>query len=385
MDGILQTYVTLFPGCTYEFNQDDGTNSGHPLRFATQADAAGSSEYTTGVTTSGTPGSATAFTKIEVTSSTPFVLYFYCTQHSGMGGLINVPNNIQAAGSGDMGIFMGGQTPSASNVIDYVNISTAANATDFGDLVAATEGNSAYCDGISAYLACGSPGVPTDELESFNISTKGNAALGTDLTTAKQGRGNAQSSVRGLVAGGAPGPVNTIDFFTFKTNSAGGDFGDLTYSAFGIAGCSSPTRGLFMGGSYSNVIDYVTIASNGNAIDFGDYQQGVEWGSGLSSNTRGVFAGGQGNNPYPFYNDIGYVTISSTGNTTDFGNLQVARSAMGGVSNNTKGVFAGGGTPIINTIDVITITSTANATDFGDLTTARQRIGATGNGIGGLQ
>ena len=56
MNGILQSYITLFPGCTYEFNQDDSSNSGHPLRFATQADAANSSEYTTGVTTSGTPG-----------------------------------------------------------------------------------------------------------------------------------------------------------------------------------------------------------------------------------------------------------------------------------------------------------------------------------------
>ena len=71
IDGILQSYLTLFPGCTYEFNQDDSTNGGHPLRFATQVDAANSSEYTTGVTTSGTPGSATAFTKIEVTSDTP--------------------------------------------------------------------------------------------------------------------------------------------------------------------------------------------------------------------------------------------------------------------------------------------------------------------------
>ena len=48
MDGILQSYITLFPGCTYEFNQDDSSNSGHPLRFATAADAAGSTEYTTG-------------------------------------------------------------------------------------------------------------------------------------------------------------------------------------------------------------------------------------------------------------------------------------------------------------------------------------------------
>ena len=383
IDGNTQQYVVLFPGCTYEFNQDDSSNATHPLRFATQIDAANSSQYTTGVTTSGTPGSATAFTKIEVTGDTPFVLYYYCSSHSGMGGSINVPNNIQAAGSGDMGIFMGGQTPSASNVIDYVSISTAADAADFGDLIAATEGSSAFCDGTSAYFACGS--TDTDGLEIFNIASKGNTVQGTNLTTGRQGRGNAQSNVRGLAAGGAPGPSANIDFFTFKSADAGGDFGDLTHSGFGIAGCSSPTRGIFMGGSYSNVMDYVTISTLGNATDFGDYQQAVEHGVGLSSNTRGIFAGGQGDNPYPFYNDIGYITIASTGNTTDFGNLQVARSAMGGVSNNTKGVMGGGGTPIINTIDVITIASTADASDFGDLTTARQRIGATGNGIGGLQ
>ena len=64
IDGILQTYITLFPGCTYEWNQDDSSNSGHPLRFSETPDGThnSGSEYTTGVTTSGTPGSATAFT-----------------------------------------------------------------------------------------------------------------------------------------------------------------------------------------------------------------------------------------------------------------------------------------------------------------------------------
>ena len=33
-NGNLQQYVILFPGCTYEFNQDDSSNSGHPLRFS---------------------------------------------------------------------------------------------------------------------------------------------------------------------------------------------------------------------------------------------------------------------------------------------------------------------------------------------------------------
>ena len=30
IDGNTQQYVILFPGCTYEFNQDDSSNGTHP-------------------------------------------------------------------------------------------------------------------------------------------------------------------------------------------------------------------------------------------------------------------------------------------------------------------------------------------------------------------
>ena len=42
-------------------------------------------EYTTGVTTNGTPGSSGAYTQITVAIGAP-TLYYYCTNHSGMGG-----------------------------------------------------------------------------------------------------------------------------------------------------------------------------------------------------------------------------------------------------------------------------------------------------------
>jgi hypothetical protein len=84
--------LTLNEGSTYRFDQSDSSNSGHPFRFSTTANGthAGGSEYTTGVTTNGVPGSSGAYTQITVASGAP-TLYYYCTNHSGMGGTANTP------------------------------------------------------------------------------------------------------------------------------------------------------------------------------------------------------------------------------------------------------------------------------------------------------
>ena len=90
IDGSVSPTLSLTEGQIYRFDQSDGTNGTHPLRFSTTANGthAGGSEYTTGVTTSGTPGSSGAYTQIEIASGAP-TLYYYCTNHSGMGGQIN--------------------------------------------------------------------------------------------------------------------------------------------------------------------------------------------------------------------------------------------------------------------------------------------------------
>lgn len=92
IDGVMQATVELTEGGTYTFDQSDASNSGHPLRFSTTSNGthSGGVEYTTNVTTNGTPGTSGAYTRITVATGAP-TLYYYCVNHSGMGGTATTP------------------------------------------------------------------------------------------------------------------------------------------------------------------------------------------------------------------------------------------------------------------------------------------------------
>lgn len=94
LNGDTQPVIRLAEGETYVFDQSDSTNVAHPLRFSTTSNGThgGGTEYTVGVTTTGTPGSAGANTTIVVASGAP-QLYYYCSNHSGMGNAANTPTN----------------------------------------------------------------------------------------------------------------------------------------------------------------------------------------------------------------------------------------------------------------------------------------------------
>lgn len=90
IDGSQQPALNLREGQTYRFRQDDSSNANHPIRFSTTPDGThgGGVEYTEGVTKVGTAGTNGAYTEITVPKDAP-TLYYYCVNHSSMGGTAN--------------------------------------------------------------------------------------------------------------------------------------------------------------------------------------------------------------------------------------------------------------------------------------------------------
>ncbi len=92
IDGVQQATLNLTEGNTYIFNYP----SAHPFRLSTTADGThgGGSEFTTGVT----HNSSTQLTFVVPTDAPP--LFYYCANHSGMGGIANTPAASSGANSG---------------------------------------------------------------------------------------------------------------------------------------------------------------------------------------------------------------------------------------------------------------------------------------------
>jgi len=133
IDGVEAPFIKLEPGNTYRFNQDDSSNGGHPLLF--YLDAAKNNQYTTGVTTSGTPGSATAYTQIVISDSTPQRLYYQCSSHAYMGNLARTSSTSFAdTTSSAILTVTGGSITDSSGAISFGD----ENLTTTGTLEAAT-------------------------------------------------------------------------------------------------------------------------------------------------------------------------------------------------------------------------------------------------------
>ena len=276
-----------------------------------------------------------------------------------------------------------------SNVMDYVQIQTTGNATDWGDWGSSASGTA--CGG-SATRGLGADS--NVEIDFITYSTQGNSVNFGNLSVSRRFMGCASNSTRCVWAGGnSSGFNNQMDYVNPATTGNATDFGDIQLARNGLTSsiCNS-VYGLFGGGQVSGteyaLVDVITIATTGNSSNYGNLSQSLAFGAGAASSTRGLHAGGTSGGGTVGVVNIYYTTISSSGSWTSFGNLTQGRTSFAGTSDTTRAVFMGGertSPTRSNRIDYVTIASTGNAIDFGDLTVTKRRGGVCGNAHGGLQ
>ena len=98
IDGIQQPTLQLVRGDSYTFSQKNATNNTHPVAISTTPDGThgGGIQYTDKWSYRGTAGS-NGKGILKITDNTPSSLYYYCMNHAGMGGSIDVVNESEVS------------------------------------------------------------------------------------------------------------------------------------------------------------------------------------------------------------------------------------------------------------------------------------------------
>ena len=300
--------------------------------------------------------------------------------------------------AGARGVFMGGFRDQPVNnttfdTIDYITISSAGDAIDFGDLNAKLFDGASNISSHTRQFALGGRQGPSfsysNEIKFITYSSTGDSTDFGDLTTSVAGYrpSGISNSTRGIRAGGSNDPsvggVNVIDFFTMAAEGNAVDFGDLATAKLKYGGAvSSPTRGLILWGNSHpttiNTIEFVTIATTGNAQDFGDLINPANSGA-AGNSTRGIICS---NSPHM----IQSIQMATKGNAITFGTLSVTRNDTNACSSPTRVVLVGGVDypAYYNIMDYVSIQTEGQAVDFGDLTVNRHTDNASSNAHGGL-
>jgi len=300
-------------------------------------------------------------------------------------GCMKIPSGpSENRGGRGRGVFAGGATPTKINVIDTVQIATAANATDFGDLSDTKNGVAALASATRGVFGGGY--TPTDQstIEYLNFSSSGGVSDFGELLSATRDQMSGSNNTIGIFS-----RERETQFITIASTGDATDFGgDTTVSRYyGMQSNCSPTRMVIGGGAQPGTVvgtmDFFTFATRGDAVAFGEMSVARKgYGAGGNS-TRGIFAGGY---TPTFKNIIDFITIASEGNATDFGDLTTATRACQNATSSTRCVIAGGVTPSdeVNTIEFITISSTGNASDFGDLRNTPKNPASCSDTNGGI-
>ena len=270
---------------------------------------------------------------------------------SDFGNLSMSRRGTAAVSSSTRAVWAGGYAPGYQDRIDYVNISAGGKAIDFGNLDHGRFESSGVSNGTrGVYGPSENPAQAQNVIQYITIASAGNATDFGDssISTGTKKQASMNSTTRGLFAGGqnVPSPsafYDIIDYITIASTGNATDFGDLTENVFMCTGFSDATRGVRGGGNTSptasntNTIDYITIASAGNATNFGDLITANQRSGGMSNSIRGLFCGGSTPNSNTFVSDIAKIIIQTTGNATDFGDYIGTKASQGAGCSDSHG------------------------------------------------
>lgn len=216
IDGTQQQTVTLGAGITYRFDQSDSSNATHPLQFSTTSDGThnSGSAYTTGVTVSGTAGSADAYVQIITEQDTP-KLYYYCSNHSGMGGALSHLSDKQDTITG------GATTITSSDLTaDRALLSNGSGKVAVSDVTATELG---YLDGVTSNIQTQINNIGGSQDVFKTIAVSGQSDVVADSTTDS------------LTLAGASGITITTDAstdtITFTGSGGGGGGSGLSWQS----------------------------------------------------------------------------------------------------------------------------------------------------------
>jgi len=397
IDGVSNPALTLVKGFTYVFDQEDSSNSGHPFHFKNSSD----SQYTTGVTVSGTAGSSGATVTLVLAEDASEPSAYYCTAHgNGMGNTITLV--APSASDDPLGQAQYTNTGSSSpitvtglsNGTPYVAKVWAINDYGNGPLSAAT---SSFTPALNRAILVGANTDATDlqRIDFVTVQTTGNATDFGNATGSVNYPDAAGSDTRTIIyESGTSTYTDIISYVTIASTGNATDFGDLSVATGYVGAASNNVRSINTGGvinagggTYQNRIEYLTIATTGDVTDFGDLLGTFLIHGSAASTTRIVTGGGfgllSGGASNVYHVTVQYNTIASAGNSSDFGDLTVGRTS-GALASATRAVFGPGDSSGTNTMDYITIASTGNATDFGDSTITRNGAGGTADSTRGL-
>ena len=250
-------------------------------------------------------------------------------------------------GSRTRALSGGGNGPEGSSTVqdnvDYFTFASTGNGTDWGDLDADRSALGGCASATRGLFVGGYTPTPSNIIELVTIASTGSANDFGDLSTNRWDLTCMASPTRGVFANGTivaanDTLTNIIEYVTIATTGNAQDFGDATGTKQACPGCSNSTRGVWGGGytpSSTKNLDTIEIATTGDAIDFGDLTHSLTVGSAFSSPTRGVWAAGYSGGNTNIMNFINFVT---QGDAVDYGDLNRSCHRTGAASNSHGGL-----------------------------------------------